>query len=598
MHGSPPYRCLHRFPWCRIFLHTPPSLNFLCLIPYRHNSCGSRLVRVYIQQLHDSNPRFHGSNPVQFSLRSHQLRSQSVSNQYYGPSFAGSPGVTRPAHDNPLFGSPMSALAQSVSHGIANVCQIVTIKLKAVEDYLTWRTQFESFLVSQGLFGMVDGTIQVPPMYTLDFNNQRIVNTDYYHWLRVDQTIRSWLFATLTRDVLTDVHDIKHSFGIWARLQSRFMSASLPRAMELKRLLSNTKKKPNQSMESYLRDIKNLTDALAATNSPVTDKELLQSTLSGLGPEYKFVTGTVSLFPESFPPDILHPRLMEAEQQVLHQQQQDASSLQQAFGAQVGAGQQGQGAAYRGRGHRGRGGRGYRGRGGWGYRGRGGRGRNRPQQAYAPPAAHGQFHQPAPRPADAGGVHVPRPPNAASGNSVLSNLNINAKSTSGTHNAYAGFPSAEGILGSVPPPVVCQICFSAGHSALRCPSRYSQPSAPALLAPTGESNDALWYPDSGASAHMTSSEGILSNKSSYSGPMTVSVANGVNLPIANIGNIQLNTLSRPFSLNSVYHVPQIKFNLISIQKLCADNNCIAIFLSKFFSCKGQNFGGGSASGTS
>ncbi|CAH9097393.1 unnamed protein product [Cuscuta europaea] len=55
---------------------------------------------------------------------------------FFGPSFAGFPGVVRPQHDNPLFGSPMAAMAQTVSHGIANVGQISTIKLKAVEDYL------------------------------------------------------------------------------------------------------------------------------------------------------------------------------------------------------------------------------------------------------------------------------------------------------------------------------------------------------------------------------------------------------------------------------------------------------------------------------
>ncbi|CAH9076173.1 unnamed protein product [Cuscuta europaea] len=66
----------------------------------------------------------------------------------------------RTATDNMLFGSSMASLAQSVSHGIVNVSQIVTIKFKAVEDYLTWRTQFEYVLVSQGPFGMVDGSIQ------------------------------------------------------------------------------------------------------------------------------------------------------------------------------------------------------------------------------------------------------------------------------------------------------------------------------------------------------------------------------------------------------------------------------------------------------
>ncbi|CAH9073395.1 unnamed protein product [Cuscuta epithymum] len=207
---------------------------------------------------------------------------------------------------------------------------------------------------------------------------------------------------------------------------------------------------------------------------------------------------------------------MEAEQQVLHMQQ-DASSLRPAFGAHVGHGQphnppghQPDNGAYRGRGGRGRGGKGRAGRG---------KGRFQHQQTYGqqgyPQQQPGNL--PAPQPLAAGGVYNLRPNNAPSGKSVLSIYNINAKSTSGTHFHYAGFSSAEGVLGSVPPPVVCQICFSAGHSALHCSSRFSQPSAPALVAPSGETNDALWYPDFGASAHMTSSEGQTFGDSSSSG---------------------------------------------------------------------------------
>ncbi|CAH9098891.1 unnamed protein product [Cuscuta epithymum] len=305
-------------------------------------------------------------------------RPQQAAPSFFGSTFSGSPGVIRPA-EQPGFGSPMSALAQSISH-ITTISQIVTIKLKAVEDYLTWRTQFESFLISQGLLGIVDGSIQVPPMYNVDFMHRQVPNTEYYYWLRVDQTIRCWLFATLTRDVLVDVHDLKHSATIWARLQTRFMSASLPRCMELKRLLSSVKKKETQSMEVYLREIKNLVDALAAINSPVSDKELLQSILAGLGPDYKPLATTVSLFPEQFPFDILEPRLLEAEQQILSERQQQAVIGHQAFAVAAAGGQQQAGYAARGRGGRGRG-RGRQGRG---------RGRGPPQQPYGFP--HPLFH--------------------------------------------------------------------------------------------------------------------------------------------------------------------------------------------------------------
>ncbi|CAH9142791.1 unnamed protein product, partial [Cuscuta epithymum] len=44
-----------------------------------------------------------------------------------------------------------------------------------------------------------------------------------------------------------------------------------------------------------------------------------------------------------------------------------------------------------------------------------------------------------------------------------------------------------------------------------------------------------------------------------------------------IGDLHLSTPPRPLHLKSVYHVPHLKYNLMSIQKLCADNNCFVIF---------------------
>ncbi|CAH9137553.1 unnamed protein product [Cuscuta epithymum] len=80
-----------------------------------------------------------------------------------------------------------------------------------------------------------------------------------------------------------------------------------------------------------------------------------------------------------------------------------------------------------------------------------------------------------------------------------------------------GFPSVDQSYQSPPPPVVCQLCFSPGHSALQC-SRFTTSHTPALAAlPTGETNDSVWYPDSGASAHMTPHEGQLHGGASSSG---------------------------------------------------------------------------------
>ncbi|CAH9112789.1 unnamed protein product [Cuscuta epithymum] len=140
------------------------------------------------------------------------------------------------------------------------------------------------------------------------------------------------------------------------------------------------------------------------------------------------------------------------------------------------------GEATRGKGYRGsRGGRGQRGRGGRGQRGRGGRGQRGRGHGYPPQFGYdyppsGYFPGGAPH------AGILGPPGSA------------------------GSSSAEG--NSVPHPIICQICYAPGHPASMCPSRFIQPAAPALAAQAPDASEMVWYPDSGASAHMTPHSGF------------------------------------------------------------------------------------------
>ncbi|CAH9077267.1 unnamed protein product [Cuscuta europaea] len=166
-----------------------------------------------------------------------------ISMPYAGPTFSGQPGL-----------SPFEVPSQSRQSGSTvtlstNVTNIATTRLDKVEDYLPWRTQFESFLVSHGLLGIVDGSIPALPQLIFDNFTREVPNPEYHSWLRIDQIVRSWIFATLSRNILVEVRTIHFSALIWQRLETRFMAACVAPSIELKRLLTSLKKKEDQSME-------------------------------------------------------------------------------------------------------------------------------------------------------------------------------------------------------------------------------------------------------------------------------------------------------------------------------------------------------------
>ncbi|KAL2902331.1 Retrovirus-related Pol polyprotein from transposon RE1 [Bienertia sinuspersici] len=257
-----------------------------------------------------------------------------------GPSFGGSTFVMlQSTYSNPgsSNASPMLHPINPLSSDLSsihvntlftlNIKNYVTTVLQHVEDYLPWRTQFESFLVSHGLLGMIDGTLPMPSPFLSNNTGRDHINPDYYLWLKIDQFVRSWLFATLHRDILVEVHDVKFSTLIWERLQSRFMSASLARSMELKHTLSFIQKSESQSMDQYLRDIKVLVDSFAAINSPISLPDLIQYTLNGLGPDYDSLVTTILHFSGHLTFDELRSKLLVQERRI-HALQAGSSSSQ------------------------------------------------------------------------------------------------------------------------------------------------------------------------------------------------------------------------------------------------------------------------------
>jgi len=165
------------------------------------------------------------------------------------------------------------------------------------------------------------------------------------------------------------------------------------------------------------------------------------------------------------------------------------------------------------------------------------------------------------------------------------------------HQSRPPSPSAD-ILGKVPfaPTKQCQICFHYNHTALECRNRFNHSfvanNIPQSFAAMNleEVQPTVWYPDSGASAHMTHDPSTLTAPIPYSGSSQVMVGDGTLLSINSIGSSTLPTTSKPLLLKNVLYVPSLTKNLLSIQRLCADNNSFIHFTNSIFFVKDMKTG--------
>ncbi|XP_010270024.1 PREDICTED: uncharacterized protein LOC104606492 [Nelumbo nucifera] len=124
------------------------------------------------------------------------------------------------------------------------------------------------------------------------------------------------------------------------------------------------------------------------------------------------------------------------------------------------------------------------------------------------------------------------------------------------------------------PKVTCQVYDKVGHSALSCfhrfdlsfqASRGNPPSKVPVASNTLESSDGDWYPNTGATNHLTVDLGNLSLRSNYNGNDKIAVGNGTCLDIKHIGHNSLHTSSCILHLKNILHVPDITKNLISVR---------------------------------
>ncbi|MBA0729805.1 hypothetical protein Golax_025540, partial [Gossypium laxum] len=88
--------------------------------------------------------------------------------------------------------------------------------------------------------------------------------------------------------------------------------------------------------------------------------------------------------------------------------------------------------------------------------------------------------------------------------------------------------------------------------------------------------DNSWYPDSGATHHLTNSAFSLTDSEAYKGPGKVFVRNGSALPVLSTGQSSLLTRSRPLYMRSLLFVPGI--TMLSVSKFAKDNRVMFEFL--------------------
>ncbi|XP_015167476.1 uncharacterized protein [Solanum tuberosum] len=125
----------------------------------------------------------------------------------------------------------------------------------------------------------------------------------------------------------------------------------------------------------------------------------------------------------------------------------------------------------------------------------------------------------------------------------------------------------------------CQVCNKYGHTTLTCYHRFnhayqtsSNTQMATFIAQPNTVSDPAWYPDFGATNHLTNDLNNVTIRGDYSGNEQIVVGNGTGLPIYHIGDSKLLSSSRSQHLKNILFVSEITKSLLSVAQFTVDNN--------------------------
>ena len=144
------------------------------------------------------------------------------------------------------------------------------------------------YLLGQGVFHFVDGSVSCPPSYIFDSSagSSSTISPSFLHWKQQDQLILSVLLSSLSVDVLHLVVDCSTSHCVWHTLEKTFATPSNSRIMQLHGSFQDLRQ-GDSSVSLYMQQAKSLFDELAAAGRPMSLEDFNLYVFRGLRGEFK-----------------------------------------------------------------------------------------------------------------------------------------------------------------------------------------------------------------------------------------------------------------------------------------------------------------------
>ncbi|KAL4272411.1 hypothetical protein GQ457_13G004560 [Hibiscus cannabinus] len=178
---------------------------------------------------------------------------------------------------------------QTFANKRVNVCLNET-------NYLLWKQQVVLTIKGLRLEGFMDGYVPVPSKIARNRGGEEVSNPLYLQYIKQDSSLASWLLSTISPHILPQLVGSETTAGIWKTITDKLRSM----------------KKGTQSVTEYAMVIKQTCDLLASCGNPISKIEHIATILNGLPIEFEPSIAANTASKESYSVDNIVSVLVDA----------------------------------------------------------------------------------------------------------------------------------------------------------------------------------------------------------------------------------------------------------------------------------------------
>ena len=116
-----------------------------------------------------------------------------------------------------------NALSQALNHGLP-------VRLDR-SNFILWHAQMENIIYVNGLEDFIDVSATSPPQFLGD---SRTLNPNFIQWRRKDRLILSWIYSSLSPEIIAQIVGMTTTASAWSALQNYYSASSHARILRLR----------------------------------------------------------------------------------------------------------------------------------------------------------------------------------------------------------------------------------------------------------------------------------------------------------------------------------------------------------------------------